>query len=46
MNALGPNVRLVLRGTEPQRLDAAVAALKQMIEDLGGDAEDVDINAG
>ena len=46
MNALGPNVRLVLRGTAASRIDAAVAALKQVIADLGGAAEDVDINAG
>jgi hypothetical protein len=46
MNVLGPSVRLVLRGTDAARLDVAVAALKAFIADLGGAAEDVDINAG
>jgi len=43
MNAMGPNVRVVLRGTNRDRLDTAVSALAAELDALGGAAEEVDI---
>ncbi len=44
-NKQGLSVRLVLRGTDPVRLGAAVDRLRDIIVALGGSAEDVDISA-
>lgn len=45
MNARGPNVRVVLRATDRDRLDAAVRAWTAELAALGGIAEEVDITA-
>jgi molybdenum cofactor synthesis domain-containing protein len=45
MNAPGPSVRLVLRGTEAARLAEAVTQLEAALTALGGSATEVDISA-
>ncbi len=45
MNANGPNVRVVMRGIDKETLDTLVGALIAVLAELGGKAEEVDINA-